>query len=75
MRLDRVIRIILGLGILSLVFVGPRTPLGWWGLFPLLTGVLGGCPGSACYSGGACATRSPERKGESSTGDTVSSGG
>ncbi len=66
MRLDRVVRIIVGLVILSLVFVGPRTPLGWWGLFPLLTGILGGCPGSACSvgSGGACATRPPERKGE-----------
>ncbi len=66
MRFARVVRIIMGLVILSLVFVGPRTPLGWWGLFPLVTGILGGCPGSACSAGGACATRPAERKGEAS---------
>ena len=40
MRLDRVVRIVVGLVIVSMVFVGPRTPLGWWGLFPLLTGIV-----------------------------------
>ncbi len=62
MRLDRVVRIIIGLVVLSMVFVGPRTPLGWWGLIPLMTGILGGCPGSACSVGGACATPPPARK-------------
>jgi Protein of unknown function (DUF2892) len=41
---DRVIRIILGLGILSLVFVGPQSPLGYIGLIPLATGLIGFCP-------------------------------
>ena len=41
---DRVIRVILGLVLLSLVFFGPRTPWGWVGLVPLLTGLVGGCP-------------------------------
>jgi hypothetical protein len=41
---DRVLRIILGLGLLALVFVGPQTPLGWIGVVPLLTGLLGTCP-------------------------------
>ena len=41
---DRVIRVILGLGVLSHVFVGPKTLLGLLGLVPLLTGLLGRCP-------------------------------
>mgnify|MGYP001030557259 CR=1 FL=1 len=41
---DRALRIIAGLGILSLVFVGPQTPWGWIGLVPLVTGLVGVCP-------------------------------
>jgi hypothetical protein len=42
--IDRILRIILGLGLLSLVFVGPQTPLGWIGLVPLFTGLASTCP-------------------------------
>lgn len=42
--LDRVARIVLGLGLLALVFVGPQTPWGWIGVVPLLTGLVGWCP-------------------------------
>lgn len=42
--IDRGIRVVLGLGLLSLVFVGPETPWGWLGLVPLATGLLGSCP-------------------------------
>lgn len=42
--IDRVIRVILGLAILSLVFVGPKTAWGWLGLIPLVTGLVGSCP-------------------------------
>ena len=41
---DRALRIIAGLGILSLAFVGPQTPWGWIGLVPLVTGLVGVCP-------------------------------
>ena len=41
---DRVLRIIVGLVLLALVFVGPKTPLGWFGIVPLLTGLTGYCP-------------------------------
>jgi Inner membrane protein YgaP-like, transmembrane domain len=41
---DRIVRIIIGLAVLALVFVGPRTPWGWVGLLPLATGVMGWCP-------------------------------
>lgn len=42
--LDRVIRIALGVGLLALVFVGPATAIGWIGIVPLATGLIGSCP-------------------------------
>ena len=41
---DRIVRIVLGLAILSLVFIGPQTVWGWIGVIPLMTGFLGICP-------------------------------
>ena len=41
---DRVMRVVLGLALLSLVVVGPQTLLGLIGLVPLLTGLVGFCP-------------------------------
>jgi hypothetical protein len=41
---DRMLRIILGICLLSLVFIGPQTPLGWLGLIPLFTGLTRTCP-------------------------------
>ena len=41
---ERVIRIITGLIILSLVFVGPQSLWGLVGLVPLVTGLVGNCP-------------------------------
>lgn len=43
-KIDRIVRIIIGLGLLSLVFIGPQTLWGLIGLVPLLTGVTGFCP-------------------------------
>ena len=42
--LDRAMRIILGLVLIAMVFVGPATPWGWIGVVPLLTGLVGFCP-------------------------------
>lgn len=42
--IDRALRILLGLVLLSLVFVGPHTPWGLLGLVPLATGLVGYCP-------------------------------
>jgi len=42
--LDRTIRIVLGLAVLSLAFIGPRTPLAYIGIVPLVTGLIGFCP-------------------------------
>ena len=41
---DRVVRIIVGAGVLSLAFVGPQSPWAYIGAVPLLTGLLGSCP-------------------------------
>ena len=42
--IDRAVRVIVGLALLSLVFVGPQTAWGWIGVVPLLTGIVGWCP-------------------------------
>jgi hypothetical protein len=41
---DRVLRVVVGLAILSLVFVGPKSPWAWIGVVPVLTGLIGWCP-------------------------------
>lgn len=42
--IDRIIRVIIGVALLALVFVGPKTPWGWIGLVPLATAAIGYCP-------------------------------
>ncbi len=41
---DRFLRVTLGIVLVALVFVGPKTPWGWLGIVPLATGLLGSCP-------------------------------
>jgi hypothetical protein len=43
-RSERVLRVLVGIAILSLAFIGPKTPLGYIGLVPIVTGLLGSCP-------------------------------
>jgi hypothetical protein len=42
--LDRALRVILGIALVALVFVGPKTAWGLVGLVPLATGLVGFCP-------------------------------
>lgn len=42
--IERVVRVVAGLAILSLVLVGPKTLWGLVGLVPVLTGLSGWCP-------------------------------
>lgn len=42
--IDRILRIIGGIVLLSLTVIGPETPWGYIGLVPLLTGLVGYCP-------------------------------
>ena len=41
---DRALRVIAGIAILSLAFVGPKSPWAYLGIVPLLTGLIGSCP-------------------------------
>lgn len=45
--IDRMLRVIVGLAVLSQVFVGLQTPWAWLGAIPLLTGIVGFCPAYA----------------------------
>lgn len=52
---ERGIRVAAGLGLLSLIFIGPQT---WWGLVglvPLATGAFGYCPPYALLGINTCA--------------------
>lgn len=57
-KIDRGLRIVLGLVLLSLVFVGPQTPWGLVGLVPLLTGLVGMCPLYSVLGINTCAMKS-----------------
>jgi len=41
---DRVIRVVLGLALIALVFVGPKTQWGWIGAILVATGLVSFCP-------------------------------
>ena len=51
---DRVFRIVLGLVLIALVFVGPQTPWGWLGIIPLATGLLRTCPAYSIFGLNTC---------------------
>ncbi len=41
---DRIARVVLGIALLSLTVIGPKSLWGLAGLVPLLTGAVGFCP-------------------------------
>jgi hypothetical protein len=51
---DRAIRAIAGIGLISLVFVGPQTVWGWIGVVPLATAIIGWCPPYALLGINTC---------------------
>jgi hypothetical protein len=55
--IDRILRIVIGLGLLSLVFIGPKTAWGWVGLVPLGTALIGWCPPYALLGISTCGTK------------------
>ena len=54
---DRVLRVIVGAGVLSLAFIGPHTPWGYIGVVPLLTGLVGVCPLYSLLGVNTCGVR------------------
>ncbi|MEN0651697.1 DUF2892 domain-containing protein [Hyphobacterium sp. WM6] len=55
--IDRALRIVLGLVLISLVFVGPQSVWGWVGVVPLVTGLVGFCPLYAMFGLRTCPVR------------------
>ena len=52
--IERVLRVAVGLALVSLVFVGPKTPWGWIGVLPIATGLLGSCPAYTIFGFSTC---------------------
>lgn len=57
-KVDRILRVALGLVVLSLVFVGPQTAWGWVGAVPLVTGLIGNCPVYSIFGINTCGIKS-----------------
>jgi hypothetical protein len=58
---DRALRAIVGLGLLAIVFVGPKTPWGWLGIVPLTTSLLGWCPAYTLLGINTCGVKAAKR--------------
>lgn len=54
---ERVIRVVAGVVLLSLVFVGPQTLFGLVGLVPLVTGLMGSCPIYTLFGFSTCSMK------------------
>jgi len=52
--IERVVRVVVGLAIVSLVFVGPKSNWAWLGLIPVATGLAGWCPPYAMLGISTC---------------------
>ncbi|AHZ83637.1 DUF2892 domain-containing protein [Bdellovibrio bacteriovorus] len=51
---DRTLRIVVGLGLISLAFVGPANPWFLLGTIPLVTGLVGWCPAYQIFGLSTC---------------------
>ena len=56
-HVDRALRIIVGLVLLSLVFVGPKTMWGLIGIIPIITGLTRRCPAYSPFGISTCRKR------------------
>ena len=59
---DRVLRVVVGVVLLSLIFWGPKTLWGLVGVLPLLTGLAGSCPAYTLCGIGTCKVPGGEQK-------------
>ncbi len=55
--IERSVRIAVGLGLISLAFVGPQSPWFFLGVIPLATGLIGWCPPYALLGISTCPRR------------------
>jgi ABC-type polysaccharide/polyol phosphate export permease len=56
-NLDRALRAVVGVVLIALVFVGPKTSWGWIGLVPLITAIFSYCPAYSLFGIRTCPTR------------------
>ena len=54
---DRLLRLVVGLVLIALVFVGPQTAWGWIGVVPLVTALAGNCPVYRLLGFNTCSTK------------------
>jgi hypothetical protein len=57
---DRAVRVIAGLVILSLAFIGPKSAWGYIGLVPIATGLIGYCPAYSLFGISTCPAKKQE---------------
>lgn len=55
--LDRGLRLLLGVGLLSMAFTGPQTAWGFLGFVPILTAMVSSCPIYTALGLSTCPTR------------------
>jgi hypothetical protein len=55
--MDRAVRVIVGVGLLSMAFTGPQTPWGYIGIVPLITALIGNCPAYSIFGITTCGTK------------------
>jgi len=51
---ERALRVLVGVGLVSLVFFGPKTAWGYIGLIPIATGLSGMCPLYSVFGFSTC---------------------
>ena len=60
--LDRGIRVVVGIALIAIAFWGPRTPWGFVGVVPLVTGLIGFCPLYRLVGLSTCRTQATQGK-------------
>ena len=60
-RIDRILRVLLGLALIGLTLTGTIGMWGWLGVVPLATGLIGWCPPYAMLGISTCKMRQGTR--------------
>lgn len=61
-KVERVVRVVVGLGLVSLGFFGPKNPWFFLGVVPLVTGLVGWCPPYQLLGINTCCKKDAEKK-------------
>lgn len=54
---DRVVRLLLGLGLIASAYVGALGPWAYVGVVPVVTALIGNCPAYSIFGFSTCKTR------------------